>query len=861
MTASRCCRRPSRRPAERPEPREKTAEPVDRARFRYIRRTGAGSPASWHQPGQHRALALSAVPDARSWSTTRSSPATAGAARRRSACFCRLGALGFVLSVVSGLRYTRVSAEILFDMRRDLYEHLQRLSPRFYASTRLGDIVSRINNDIGEIQRVAAETALAWVGNVLFLAGSVAMLLWLDWRLFLVGMATLPPAAPGRSCVYRRRIEVRARLTCASGARDLGSFLIETLQGMRTVVTSGAERREVARFSRLNDAFIATLMGVQRMHYLAGGLPSLLIGAGTAAVFLLRRLARGRRHDDARHAGGVHGVSGARGRAGAGADGAVRRAGHGARVVAPGRRAARRDAGCGRAPDADRVARGSRRGRVRAMSRSRMAAAAPCSIASVSAPTAGATLAIVGASGSGKSTIADLLLRLLDPDAGVVRLDGHDLRSLRLADLRRHVQVVEQEPLLFHTSIEDNVRYARPDATDATVTRGARRRRPRGVCRRPARRPADHRRRPRPGAVGGRAAADRPGARVSRQPGGADARRAERGAGSRSPNDRSSTAIAAVMQRRTTIVISHRLELVRAADRVVVLDGARVVEAARRPNCTPAAAPFAALSGQPAPAASSSGARMAALTLSLSALAGRTGRGVRIAMIDSGVHAAHPHVGGIAGGAAFDDDGAIWPGTASDRLGHGTAVAAAIHEKAPDGRSARGQSLRSFARDDRPGARRGHSTGRPTQRVALINLSLGTTNHGHRDALARAVRPRRRRGCDRHRGGAGCRARLAAGRSRGRRAGRAGLGLRAGCLPRLDRGGRAGPHPGVGLPASDPGVPPERNVRGPSFAVANATGLLALAIEGMGARSIADLAAVLEHGARSPLSDDQFPGT
>ena len=97
-----------------------------------------------------------------------------------------------MLNVVSGLQYTRVSAEILFDMRRELYEHLQRLSPRYYARTRLGDIVSRINNDISEIQRVAAEAALAWVGNVLFLLGSVAVLIWLDWRLFLVKQAAFP---------------------------------------------------------------------------------------------------------------------------------------------------------------------------------------------------------------------------------------------------------------------------------------------------------------------------------------------------------------------------------------------------------------------------------------------------------------------------------------------------------------------------------------------------------------------------------------------------------------------------------------------------------------------------------------------
>src|SRR5512139_1073656 len=99
---------------------------------------------------------------------------------------------GVVLTAASGLRYTRVSADILFDMRLEMYRHLQRLSPRFYARTRLGDIMSRINNDIGEIQRIASETALAWFGNVLFLAGTIGMLAWLDLRLFALAAATTP---------------------------------------------------------------------------------------------------------------------------------------------------------------------------------------------------------------------------------------------------------------------------------------------------------------------------------------------------------------------------------------------------------------------------------------------------------------------------------------------------------------------------------------------------------------------------------------------------------------------------------------------------------------------------------------------
>jgi len=88
---------------------------------------------------------------------------------------------------------------------------------------------------------------------------------------------------------------------------------------------------------------------------------------------------------------------------------------------------------------------------------------------------AGEIVAIVGPSGSGKSTVADLLLRLLDPDDGCVRIDGQDLRTLRLADLRNRVALVDQEPCVMHASIAENIRYGRPDASDADVAAAARR--------------------------------------------------------------------------------------------------------------------------------------------------------------------------------------------------------------------------------------------------------------------------------------------------------------------------------------------------------------------------------------------------
>lgn len=169
--------------------------------------------------------------------------------------------VGSVLNIASSYRYVALSAAMLYDIRVALLAHLQMLSPRFYARFRLGDLMSRINSDVSDVQRAAGDTLLAVLGNVLFLIGSLAMMAWLDWRLFVVG-TVLVPVATGLFVWLQRRLVAMTRTMRERGA-DLGSFLVDTVMGMRVVTALGGEAHEAARFAVRNRAFVSAMLQMQ----------------------------------------------------------------------------------------------------------------------------------------------------------------------------------------------------------------------------------------------------------------------------------------------------------------------------------------------------------------------------------------------------------------------------------------------------------------------------------------------------------------------------------------------------------------------------------------------------------------------
>ena len=383
--------------------------------------------------------------------------------------FLALTAATYVLNVVSGLRYTHVSADILFDMRLGLFRHLQSLSPRFHARMPLGQIVSRINADIGELQRVAAELTLGWIGSLIYLAGSVAILLYIDRWLFLLSLVLLPPSL-WALVRYRRRLEgsIAAMRDHSAG---VGSLLIESMQGMKLIVAHNAQEREASRFRERNDAFIRALMAMRRLTYLAGGLPGLLLTVGSAGVILVGgwRVIDGHLTVGAliafvayqvRLIGPIQGLMGLYA------------------SIASARVSLRRVNEILETPievreEPGAVAVEHVRGDVRFESVSFSFDRGPVLAGLDLVVPAGESVAIVGRSGEGKSTIADLLVRHLDPDSGRVMLDGRDIKSMRLSDVRRHIVVVDQQPFVFNTTLRENIRFARPDATDDQVREAA----------------------------------------------------------------------------------------------------------------------------------------------------------------------------------------------------------------------------------------------------------------------------------------------------------------------------------------------------------------------------------------------------
>ena len=492
-----------------------------------------------------------------------------------------VAAVTAALGVVQTWIATSVGQQVMHRLRTDVFGHLQRQSIAFFTRTRTGEVQSRITNDIGGMQSVVTSTATSVASNLTTAVATAVAMAVLSWQLSLISLVVLPPA------IYlTRRVARMRRAITARQQRELADLNVTveeglSISGIQLSRSLGAGPALVERFTassaRLVDLELRSqLAGRWRMAstgvvfaavpaviYLGAGLSStqspgtLTIGTLIAFTTLQAGLFR--------PLTGLLNV--------------------GVSLVSSLALFARIFEYLDLPVDVDDPADtvdidpAAIRGHVRIED---VTVAYPgadtAAVAGVSLDVpAGSTLALVGATGSGKSTLAALVTRLYDPDAGRITVDGIDLRDLRLADLARVVGVVSQETYLLHTTVRENLRYAKPDATDAEIEAAARAAQVHELI---AGLPEGY--------------DTMVGSRGHRFSGGEKQRLAIARTLLRDPRvlvlDEATSALDTSTERavqaafdelsrgRTTITIAHRLSTVRDADRIAVVDHGRVVE-------------------------------------------------------------------------------------------------------------------------------------------------------------------------------------------------------------------------------------------------------------------------------------------
>ncbi|HET9669824.1 MAG TPA: ABC transporter transmembrane domain-containing protein [Casimicrobiaceae bacterium] len=493
-----------------------------------------------------------------------------------------LGLLLVVIVVMAGATYMRfyhvswLGERVTADLRRAVFDHLVDLPPSFFEATRTGEVISRLINDTTMLETVIGSSASVAIRNSLLMIGGLVMLAATSPKLTLLVLAGVPLVVVP-IILFGRRVRKLSRAT-QDRVGDVGAFLDESLHEIRIMQAYGHEDADRRAFrARVEDAFATAVRRVRQRAFLVAAVIVLVFGAVGVILWIgghdvvAGRLSPGELSAFVFYAVLVAGSVGSLSEV---VGDLQRAAGATERLfelltVEPAIRTPEN------AVPIPATARGSlafddvtfhypSRPDTPALDHFTLAVRASEKVA------------LVGPSGAGKTTAFQLLLRFHDPERGRVEIDGVDLVRADPRDVRRQCALVPQDPVIFATSVLENVRYGRPDATDAQVQAACDaayatefiERMPQGLAsalgERGVRLSGGQRQRI---AIARAILADRPILLLDEATSALDAE-SERIV---------QLALERLMAGRTVLMIAHRLATVRHADRIAVMDKGRIV--------------------------------------------------------------------------------------------------------------------------------------------------------------------------------------------------------------------------------------------------------------------------------------------
>lgn len=375
---------------------------------------------------------------------------------------------------------TLVGQRIMRDFRNQLFEHLQGMSLRFFTSTRTGEIQSRLSNDVTGVQSVVSDTAANILSNVTTVIATLVAMFWIDWRLSLLSVGVLPLFAFIAKLVgekaqgYRKTMQVQTA--------DLSATMNETLSvsGALLTKTSGRQFLTLSKFQTENTALTDTSVRMAMIMRAFFNLIFLTFSITPILVYWLAGYLVIGHRDPALDIGTIVAFTALQSRLFFPLTNLLSAQVELTSALALFDRIFEyldmkqeiKDA-----PDATVLSPAEIDGRVTfsdVVFRYEDTQEEPTLNGVSLQAEPGQLVALVGASGAGKTTLTYLIPRLYDAEAGTVEIDGHDVRKIKLESISQFIAVVTQETYLVHDTIRENLRYGKPDASDAELEAAAR---------------------------------------------------------------------------------------------------------------------------------------------------------------------------------------------------------------------------------------------------------------------------------------------------------------------------------------------------------------------------------------------------